>query len=151
GLSHQYCAERTAQILGRNLRTLRLITCHLGNGCSLAAIEGGQSRDTTMGFTPLDGVMMGSRPGALDPGILTYLLRQPGTTAAQLDDVLQHHSGLLGVSGISSDLRAVEAAIRRGDAQAVLALDIYIHHLRAGIGAMLAGLGGVDALVFAGG
>lgn len=151
GISHQYCSQRAAQILGRNLADLRLITCHLGNGCSLAAIRGGQSIDTTMGFTPLEGLMMGSRSGSVDPAILIYLLRHKGYTADTLDTLLYKESGLKGISGISSDLREVLSAIQQENERARLAFDIYVHRLRAGIGAMLASLGGVDALVFAGG
>ncbi len=151
GISHQYCAERTAQILGRDLASLRLITCHIGNGCSLAAISGGRSIDTTMGFTPLEGLMMGSRSGTVDPGILIYLLRQKGYSADQFDTILNKESGLKGVSGVSSDMRALLAAIREGNERARLAFDMYIHRLRSFMGAMLATLGGVDAIVFAGG
>lgn len=151
GISHQYCAERAAQVLGRDLASLRLITCHLGNGCSLAAIAGGRSVDTTMGFTPLDGLMMGSRSGAVDPGILTYLLRQPGASAERLEETLNRASGLAGISGVSNDMREVLEARAHGNPRATLALDMYVHRLRNYIGAMLATLGGVDALVFAGG
>jgi acetate kinase len=151
GLSHQYCAERAAKLLGRELAGLRLITAHLGNGCSLAAIHDGRSVDTTMGFTPLDGLMMGTRPGSLDPGILTYLQRSDGTTADQLNVTLNHESGLRGISGRSGDMRDILAARARGDGRAALAFAMYVHRLRAGIAAMLAALGGADALVFAGG
>ncbi|AFZ57567.1 acetate kinase [Anabaena cylindrica FACHB-243] len=151
GISHQYCASRAAQILGRDLTSLRLITCHLGNGCSLAAIKNGRSIDTTMGFTPLDGLMMGSRCGSIDPGILIYLLRQSDYSVERLDYVLNKASGLRGISGVSSDLPQVMEAIAQGNDRAQLAWDIYIHHLRAGIGAMLASLGGLDALVFTAG
>jgi len=151
GISHQYCAHRTAQILGKDLKSLRLITCHLGNGCSLAAIQQGCSIDTTMGFTPMEGLMMGSRSGSVDPGILLYLLQQKGYSADQLDNTLNKASGLQGVSGISSDMRQVLHAMAEGNTRAKLAFDIYVHRLRSFIGAMLATLGGVDALVFAGG
>jgi len=151
GISHQYCARRAAQILGRDLKALRLVTCHIGNGCSLAAIQGGRSIDTTMGFTPLEGLMMGSRSGSIDPGILIYLLRQKGYSADQFDTILNKQSGLKGVSGESGDMRAIHAAIERGNERARLALAIYVHRLRAGIGAMITALGGLDALVFAGG
>ena len=151
GISHQYCAGRAAQILGRDLASLWLITCHIGNGCSLAAISGGHSIDTTMGFTPLEGLMMGSRSGTVDPGILIYLVRQKGYSADQLDTLLNKESGLKGISGVSSDMREVLSAIREGNERARLAFDMYIHRLRSSIGAMLATLGGVDAFVFAGG
>lgn len=151
GISHQYCAQRAAQLLGRDLQTLRLITCHLGNGCSLAAIRNGQCVDTTMGFTPLDGLMMGSRSGSIDPGILIHLLRQGDSTVNQLDYLLNHGSGLLGISGVSSDMRQILAAIDQGNERAQLSFDIFVHRLRSHIGAMLPSLGGLDALVFTAG
>ncbi|MEG4235233.1 acetate kinase [Microcoleus sp. Pol11C3] len=151
GISHQYCARRAADILGKDLADLRLISCHLGNGCSLAAIRGGWSVDTTMGFTPLEGLMMGSRSGSIDPGILIHLLKQSDFTAEKLDGILNRNSGLKGISGVSSDLRQIGDAIAQGNQRAQLALDIYIHRLRAGIGAMLASLGGLDALIFTAG
>ncbi|MEA5577668.1 acetate kinase [Anabaena sp. UHCC 0451] len=151
GISHQYCANRAAQILNRDLTSLRLITCHLGNGCSLAAVNNSRSIDTTMGFTPLDGLMMGSRCGSIDPGILIYLLRQSDYSAESLDHVLNKASGLRGISGISSDFREIKAAMEQGNERAKLAYDIYVHRLRAGIGSMLASLGGLDALVFTAG
>lgn len=151
GISHQFCAERAAHILQRDLASLRLITCHLGNGCSLAAVRGGQSVDTTMGFTPLEGLMMGSRSGSIDPGILIHLLQHQGYTAEQLDQELNQASGLKGISGVSSDLRQVAAAIAAGNSRAQLAFDLYIHRLRSSIGSMLASLNGLDALVFTAG
>ncbi len=151
GISHQYCSSRAAQILGRDLASLRLISCHLGNGCSLAAIKNGCSIDTTMGFTPLDGLMMGSRSGSIDPGILIYLLRYCNYSAESLDYLLNKASGLKGISGISSDMREVREAIAQGNSRAQLAWDMYVHHLRSGIGAMLASLGGLDALIFTAG
>jgi len=151
GISHQYCAQRTAQLLGRDLASLRLITCHLGNGCSLAAIKDGHSIDTTLGFTPLEGLMMGSRSGSVDPGILIHLLQHEGKDADQLDSILNKSSGLLGISGVSSDMRLVLAAMDEGNQRAKLAFDMYVYRLRFYIGAMLAVLGGLDALVFAAG
>jgi acetate kinase len=151
GISHQYCASRAAQILDKDLVSLRLITCHLGNGCSLAAIKNGCSVDTTMGFTPLDGLMMGSRSGSVDPGILIYLLQQKDCTVEQLDEVLNKRSGLSGISGISGDMRQIKTAISQGSRRAQLAFDIYVHRLRSSIGAMVASLGGLDALVFTAG
>jgi acetate kinase len=151
GISHQYCAHRAAQLLGQDLQNLRLITCHLGNGCSLAAIRQGQSIDTTMGFTPLEGLMMGSRSGSIDPGILIHQLRQGNCTVDQIDDLLNRHSGLLGISGVSNDMRQIEPAIAAGNARAQLALDVYIHRLRSQIGAMIASLGGLDGLIFTAG
>lgn len=151
GISHQYCAQRAAHLLQRDLKELRLMVCHLGNGCSLSAIQHGHSIDTTMGFTPLEGLMMGTRSGSVDPGILLYLMRQEGYTVDRLDQELNKASGLLGISGVSADLRQVMHAIDAGNPQAQLALDIYIHRLRSGIGSMLASLGGLDAIVFTAG
>src|SRR5437016_14465816 len=151
GINHQYCAARAARLLGRDVNSLKLITCHLGNGCSLAAIREGHSIDTTMGFTPLEGLMMGTRSGSIDPGILTYLMRQGRLQSEEIDDVLNKESGLLGLAGISGGMREVIAAMKRGHSRAKLAFDIYIHRLQAGIGAMIAVLGGVDALIFSGG
>jgi acetate kinase len=150
GTSHRYCAQRAAQLLNRDLKDLRIVTCHLGNGCSLAAICNGHSINTTMGFTPLDGLMMGSRSGAIDPSILLYLMRQ-GYTADQLEQVLNQNSGLLGVSGVSNDLRLVMQAIEAGNARAQLAVDMYIQRLKQFIGSMIASLGGLDVLVFTAG
>ena len=151
GINHQYCAARAAQLLRRDLRSLKLVTCHLGNGCSLAAIHEGHSIDTTMGFTPLEGLMMGTRSGSIDPGILTYLIREGRLQAQEIDDVLNKESGLLGISGISGDMREILAAMKQGHPRAQLAFDVYVHRLQAGIGAMVAVLGGVDCLVFTAG
>jgi acetate kinase len=118
GINHQYCAERAAQLLGKDLQSLKIVTCHLGNGCSLAAIRDGRSVDTTMGFTPLEGLMMGTRSGSVDPGILTYLMRQGQLTGQQLDDLLNTKSGLLGISGVSGDMREIMAAIKNGNQRA---------------------------------
>jgi acetate kinase len=151
GISHQYASRRAAELLGRPLDSLRLITCHLGNGCSLAAIRNGSSVDTTMGFTPLEGLMMGGRSGSVDPGILIHLLKHGGYDAQKLDHVLNEESGLKGVSGVSSDIRGVLEARASGNPRARLAFDVYAHRVRSGIGAMLASLGGLDALVFTAG
>jgi acetate kinase len=151
GLSHAYCAGRAAELLGRAEETLKLVTCHLGSGCSLAAIAGGHSVATTMGFTPLDGLVMATRPGAVDPGILTHLLREGLIALPDLEDALYRGSGLLGVSGLSGDMRQILAARAAGDELAALAFDLYVTRLREGIAAMAADLGGVDALVFTGG
>jgi acetate kinase len=151
GINHQYCAERAAKLLGRDASSLRLVSCHLGSGCSLAAILNGKSVDTTMGFTPLEGLMMGTRSGSVDPAILIYLMRQSHLSADELDETLNRKSGLLGISGVSDDLRQVLAAISAGDTRATLALDIYVHRLRSAIGAMVAVLDGIDALIFTAG
>jgi len=151
GINHQYCAERTAQLLGKDLGSLKLVTCHLGNGCSLAAIRDGRSVDTTMGFTPLEGLMMGTRSGSLDPGILTYLMTQRQFTGQQLDELLNTKSGLLGISGVSGDMRQIVSAMKDGHPRAKLAFEIFVHRLRSCIGAMIAVLGGIDVLVFTAG
>jgi acetate kinase len=151
GINHQYCAERASFLVGRDLSSLKIISCHLGNGCSVAAIGEGKSLDTTMGFTPLEGLMMGTRSGSVDPGILIYLMRQSAITGEQLDDVLNQESGLLGISGISGDMREILTAINQGDSRARLAFEIYIHRLQSAIGAMAAGLAGIDVLIFTAG
>jgi acetate kinase len=151
GISHQYVAQRAATLMGRDVTTLKLITCHLGNGCSLAAVNHGYSIDTTMGFTPLDGLMMGSRSGSVDPGILIHLIRHDGYTADQLDKLLNKESGLKGISGISNDMRVVVEAAGENNHRAQLAVNVFIHRLRREMGAMLASLGGVDAIVFTAG
>lgn len=151
GINHQYCAGRAAQLLGKQRKPLRVVSCHLGNGCSLAAISDGRSVDTTMGFTPLEGLMMGTRSGSIDPGILTYLMRQSPLTGQQLDEMLNQKSGLLGISGISGDMRQILAAMKSGHERAKLAFDMYVHRLQVGIGGMVAALGGIDALIFTGG
>jgi acetate kinase len=149
GLSHRYASRRAAEILGR--RASRIVTCHLGNGASLCAVRDGASVDTTMGFTPLEGIMMGTRSGSIDPGIILYLIRHRGYTADQLDRILNHESGLAGVSGVSGDMREILAATQQGNARAKLAFEIYAHRLCRGIGEMIGALGGADAIVFTGG
>ncbi|WP_017297720.1 acetate kinase [Nodosilinea nodulosa] len=151
GISHQYVAQRAADLMGRDLADLKLLTCHLGNGCSLAAVKGGISVDTTMGFTPLEGLMMGSRSGSVDPGILIYLMRQEGYSADQLDTLLNKESGLKGISGLSNDMRGIAEAMEQGNARAKLAVDMFIHRLHREMGAMIASLGGLDAVVFTAG
>jgi acetate kinase len=151
GLSHAYCAARAAELLGRPADGVRLVTCHLGQGCSAAGVFAGAPVATTMGFTPLEGLMMGSRSGSFDPGILLYALHRQGLGAAELDEILNHASGLFGVSGVSADFREVEAAATRGHTRARLALDMYADRVRASIGALAVTLGGVDALVFSAG
>lgn len=154
GISFQYAARRASQLLGRE--NARLLMCHLGNGASLAAVRGMKCLDTTMGFTPLEGLMMGSRSGSVDPGILIYLLRRAGaiesrSAAGDLDRILNQESGLKGVSGLSGDMREIQAAAAGGHPRAKLAIDIYIHRLCREAGGMIAVLGGLDAIVFTGG
>jgi acetate kinase len=148
GLSHSYCTQRAAEMLGRS--SSRLVIAHLGNGASVSAVRHGVCMDTSMGFTPLEGVVMGSRSGSVDPGLLLYLLRRKSLSADQLDHALNYESGLLGISGISSDMREIlEQSSQSRDAR--LALKVYIHRLVQTIGAMAATLGGIDALVFTAG
>jgi len=151
GLSHAYAAARAAAMLARPAEGLRLVTCHLGHGCSAAAVLGGRCIDTTMGFTPLDGLMMATRSGAVDPGLLLHVQIRHGLSAAEVERALYHEAGLLGVSGVSADMREVLAAAGAGHERARLALDVYAHRVRQAIGALAATLGGLDALVFTGG
>jgi acetate kinase len=151
GINHQYCAARAAQLLRRDVNSLKLVSCHLGNGCSLAAIREGHSIDTTMGFTPLEGLMMGTRSGSIDPGILTYLMREGRLQSQEIDDILNKESGLLGISGVSGDMREILVSMKQNHPRAQLAFDIYVHRLQAGIGAMVTVLGGVDGLIFTAG
>jgi acetate kinase len=149
GLSHAYCTGRAAQMLGRG--DARLVICHLGFGCSASAVAAGVCVDTSMGFTPLDGLMMGTRSGSVDPGLLMFAMRHKGLTPDQVDTTLNRESGLLGVSGVSGDMRQVETAAANGNKRARLALEMFTRRLRQMIGAMAVTLGGVDALVFTAG
>jgi acetate kinase len=151
GLSHAYAVRRAAQIVGRPRESLRLVSCHLGAGASLCAVRGGRSVDTTMGFTPLAGLVMQTRVGSVDPGLLLWLLENAGADPATVGQILEHQSGLKGLSGTSGDLRDVMAARAEGDADARLALDVFVHRLVREVGAMVASAGGLDVLVFTGG
>ncbi len=151
GTSHAYCTERAAEMLGRPVEQLRLVICHLGQGSSATAVDGGVAVTNTMGFTPLEGFMMGTRSGTVDPGILLYVMREKGMSVDQLDKALHKQSGLLGISGLSADVRDLEAAAAEGHARARLALDMCAYRVKTMIGALVATLGGLDALVFTGG
>ncbi len=151
GLSHAYCSGRAAELLARDPSDLRLIVCHLGNGCSISAVRGGRAVQTSMGYTPMEGLMMGTRSGSVDPGVLLHVQRKYHVDVERLDRALNHESGLLGVSGVSSDYRTVREAANRGDERARLALAIYADRVRAAIGAMAVTLGGLDVLVFTAG
>lgn len=151
GTSHKYVSERAADILGRPLEQLRLISCHLGNGASIAAIEGGKSIDTSMGFTPLAGVTMGTRSGNIDPALLPYIMEKTNASAEEVIDVLNKKSGMLGVSGFSSDLRDIEAAAKEGNSRAELALDVFAGRIHKYIGSYAAKMRGVDAIIFTAG
>lgn len=151
GINHHYCAKRTAALLKCDLNTLNTVTCHLGNGCSLAAVRQGVCIDTTMGYTPLDGLMMGTRSGALDPGVVVHILKTTALSLEELDLVLNKKSGLLGISGLSGDMREVEKAAAEGDERSILAIDMFVHRLKQGIAAMAAALGSLDAITFSAG
>jgi acetate kinase len=151
GLSHAYCSRRAAELLGRPLDSLRLVICHLGHGCSASAVGGGRCVETTMGFTPLDGLMMATRSGSIDPSIVLHVQERHGLTAEEVEAALNHESGLLGVSGISGDMREILDAVHAGHPRAQLALAIYTRRVRQAIGAFAVTLGGVDALVFTAG
>jgi acetate kinase len=151
GLSHAYCAERAAELLDQPIDELRLVICHLGHGCSASAVQSGCCVETTMGFTPLEGLMMATRSGSIDPGIILHLQQRRGLSAEQVDRILNRESGLLGVSGTSADMRQVLTAARDGDSRAQLALEMYTRRVRQAIGAMTVTLGGADALVFTAG
>ncbi len=151
GTSHRYLAQRTAEILGDKVENLKLITCHLGGGCSVTAIDHGMSVDTSMGFTPLGGVMMGTRCGDIDPSIVTYLMEQEGYTPSEITMVMNRESGLYGVSGLSADMRDIDAATKTGHKRSALAYDMYANSVKKMIGAYIAEMGGVDAIVFSGG
>jgi acetate kinase len=151
GTSYRFVSERAAALLSRPLDELRLVAAHLGNGCSAAAIRDGVSVDTTMGLTPLEGLVMGTRSGDVDPGVFGYLAGRTGQTAAELTEVLNTQSGLQGLSGVASDMRTVEAAAAQGDERARLALDVFVHRLAKAIAGLVTSLERLDALVFTGG
>jgi acetate kinase len=151
GTSHQYVAQRAAVMLGKDLQQTKIITCHLGNGSSIAAVRGGISLATSMGFTPLSGLLMGTRSGDIDPVIVTFLMEREGLTIQQLNDLLNKKSGVLGLSGVASDFRDLEAAAKDGHQRAQLALEVFASDVKKYIGAYLALLNGADALVFTAG
>lgn len=151
GISHSYVSQQLLRCLNRPAAGSRFITCHLGNGASLCAIRDGKSIDTSMGLTPLEGLMMGTRSGDIDPGLVLHLMTSIGMKAEQVDDLLNRRSGLAGVSGLGSDLRDIEKAAGSGDARAELALDMFAYRVRKYIGAYAAAMGCIDAIAFAGG
>jgi acetate kinase len=151
GLSHAYCAFRATEMLAASKDGLRLVICHLGHGCSASAVQRGRCVDTTMGFTPLEGLMMATRSGSIDPGILVHLQKRHGMTVDAVENALNRESGLLGVSGVSADMRDVIAAAQHGRPRAQLALQIYTHRVRQAVGALAVTMGGMDALVFTAG
>jgi acetate kinase len=151
GMSHRYVAEQAAVMLKRDIGSLKLITCHLGNGCSMTAIDRGLSIDTTMGFTPLEGLLMGTRSGDIDPSVILYIMGKEGINLAEANTLLNKHSGLQGISGVSSDMREVLAEMKNGDKKALYAFDVFCYRIRKYIGAYAAAMGGVDAVIFTGG
>ncbi|MFC1548596.1 acetate kinase [Candidatus Omnitrophota bacterium] len=151
GTSHRYVSGKAAEVLGQSLKELNMITVHLGNGCSIAAVSGGKSVDTSMGFTPLEGLLMGTRSGDLDPAVVTFLMHRENLTADEVNDLLNKKSGLLGVSGVSNDMRDILEAIENGDKRAKLAYDIFSYRIKKYIGSYAAVLGKVDAVVFTAG
>ena len=151
GTSHKYVSQRAAEMMGDHMSNLRIITCHLGNGASITAIKNGKSIDTSMGFTPLEGLVMGTRCGDIDPAIPPYLMRKEGMTPDEVDTYLNKKSGVLGLSGLSSDFRDLEEAADKGNERAQLAIDVFCESVVKYIGAFYAVLGGLDYLVFTGG
>lgn len=151
GTSHKYVAQRAAELMGEHMSDLRIITCHLGNGASITAIKYGKSIDTSMGYTPLEGLIMGTRSGEIDPAIIPFLMEKENMTAQQIDDYLNRRSGILGISGLSSDFRDLESAANRGDDRSQLAIDVFAYKVKKYIGGYVAAMGGVDAIVFTAG
>ena len=151
GTSHRYVSGKAAELLGRPIEDLNMITVHLGNGCSIAAVSGGKSVDTSMGFTPLEGLLMGTRSGDLDPAVVTFLMNKEGLSAEEVNDLLNKKSGLLGVSGVSNDMRDILKAMGEENKRAKLAYDIFVYRIKKYIGSYAAVLGKVDAVVFTAG
>jgi acetate kinase len=151
GTSHFYVSNRAAEILEKPIESLKIVTCHLGNGSSVTAVNGGKSVDTTMGFTPLPGILMGTRCGDIDPAIISFLVKAEGKDVSEIDSILNKKSGIQGVSGVSSDMRDIEDAMEKGNERAKLAYDILAYVIRKQIGAYAAVMGGIDAVVFTAG
>lgn len=151
GTSHQYVSSQAAMLLKKPLNKLKIITCHLGNGCSITAVYKSNSIDTSMGFTPLEGLIMGTRCGDIDPALVTYIMRKLGLNIYQIDDILNKASGLKGISGISNDMRILLGKVRRGNKRAKLAIDAFVYRIKKYIGAYTAIMGGVDTIIFTGG
>ncbi|MBE6062159.1 MAG: acetate kinase [Clostridium butyricum] len=152
GTSHKYVAGQVAKWMNKDIKDLKIITCHLGNGVSITAVNGGKSVDTTMGFTPLDGIIMGSRCGSIDPAIVTFLQKEKGYTADEINEIMNKKSGVVGVSGLTTDFRDIRTAVNeRNDHRALLTMDIYGYQVKKQIGAYAAAMNGVDAIVFTAG
>ena len=151
GTSHRYVSQRVCEFLGVDISKQKIVTCHIGNGGSITAVDGGRSVDTSMGLTPVEGLMMGTRVGDVDPGALTFLMTKHGLSASELQTIINKESGVLGVSGLSYDMREIEAAVKAGDPRATLALDMYEQRIIKYVGAYAAEMGGLDIIVFTGG
>lgn len=151
GTSHEYVAHEASRILDKPVNRLKIITCHLGNGCSITAVDRGKSIDTSMGFTPLEGLVMGTRCGDIDPALITYIMHKDKMDIVKMDDMLNKSSGLKGISGISNDMRVLYAKYKSGDKRAKLAVDIFVYRIKKYIGAYIAIMGGLDAVVFTAG
>jgi len=151
GTSHRFVAQRAALLLGKPYEEVKIITAHLGNGCSMAAVDHGHSVDTSMGFTPLEGLLMGTRSGDMDPSVILYIMAKEGLSLSEANTLLNKHSGLIGISGESSDMREIEEALGEGNKKAKMAFDVFTYKIKKYVGAYAAAMGGVDALVFTGG
>ena len=151
GTSHKYVAERAAHMLGKPIEQLKIVTCHLGNGSSIAAVDGGKTVDTSMGFTPLDGLAMGTRCGAIDPAVVTFIMQKEDLTAEQMDTIMNKKSGVMGISGVSSDFRDLDEAVKQGNDKAALALEVFAYQVKKFIGSYACAMGGLDAIVFTAG
>ncbi|NLY85227.1 MAG: acetate kinase [Tissierellia bacterium] len=151
GTSHKYVSLRAAELLGKDIKDLNIVTCHLGNGASVCAVQGGKSIDTSMGFTPLEGLAMGTRSGDIDPAIIPFIMDKEGITFDEVNEMLNKRSGVLGISGISSDFRDLEEAAEKGNERAKLALDVFVNRVKKYVGAYVATMCGIDALVFTAG
>jgi len=151
GTSHRYVSQRAAALLRKPIEELKIITAHLGNGCSMAAVNHGQSIDSTMGFTPLEGLLMGTRSGDMDPSVILYIMAKEGLSLSEANTLLNKHSGLIGISGESSDMREIESAVTEGNKKAKYAFDVFTYRIKKYVGSYAAAMGGLDALVFAGG
>jgi acetate kinase len=151
GTSHRYVSKRACEILGVKYRDKKIITAHIGNGASITAIKDGKSIDTSMGMTPVDGLLMGTRSGEIDAGVLTFISEKERLSASKISELLNKRSGVLGVSGVSSDMRELEAAVKAGNPRATLAMDMYNYRIRKYVGSYAAALGGLDILIFTGG
>ena len=151
GTSHRFVSQKVADLMGRDIKDLKIVTCHLGNGASIAAVDGGVSVDTSMGFTPLDGFIMGTRSGSLDPSVVTFIEKNENLSADEMDTLLNKKSGVLGISGVSNDNRDVCAAAESGNERAKLAVDMQIYQIIKYVGSYIAAMNGVDAIVFTGG